>query len=164
MSTNNIDELQKIITESQDGETHIDGDGIYWDECFPRDGNAKYKKVGRYAWGGNPSVRALPDIRTIIEQADKIESLEKKLFESNREAEKAVLRAAEMLVYKDDKIAELKARTECTVEGFDLTKRDLEIKRKGFWLGFEDARCHPDEMNILKQWQCTLVFNQAGVL
>ena len=42
-----------------------------------------------------------------------------------------------------------------------LAKRDLETTRKGFWLGFEDARCHPEENNILMQWENTLIFNQA---
>ena len=37
----------------------------------------------------------------------------------------------------------------------------LEQTRKGFWLGFEDARCHPDEMNILTQWEETKVFIDA---
>ena len=42
-----------------------------------------------------------------------------------------------------------------------LEAHNLEQTRKGFWLGFEDARCHPDEMNILKQWEGTKVFNEA---
>ena len=45
----------------------------------------------------------------IQEQEDKIAELEKKLFESTREADKAVLRAAEMLIYKDEKIVELES-------------------------------------------------------
>ena len=40
-------------------------------------------------------------------------------------------------------------------------KHNLEQQRKGFWLGFEDARCHPDEMNILTQWENTKVFIEA---
>jgi hypothetical protein len=43
-----------------------------------------------------------------------------------------------------------------------LKQRDLENTRKGFWLGFEDARCHPDEMNIKRQWENTLLFRQAN--
>jgi hypothetical protein len=42
-----------------------------------------------------------------------------------------------------------------------VAKRDLEQQRKGFWLGFEDARCHPDEMNILNQWENTKVFIES---
>ena len=38
---------------------------------------------------------------------------------------------------------------------------NLEQQRKGFWLGFEDARCHPDEMNILNQWENTKVFIES---
>jgi hypothetical protein len=45
-----------------------------------------------------------------------------------------------------------------------LKQRDLENTRKGFWFGFEDARCHPDEMNILAQWESTLLFKQASEL
>jgi hypothetical protein len=45
-----------------------------------------------------------------------------------------------------------------------LAIRDLEHTRQGFWLGFEDARCHPDEMNILQQWEGTKRFNQAKAL
>jgi hypothetical protein len=41
---------------------------------------------------------------------------------------------------------------------------NLEQTRKGFWLGFEDARCHPDEMNILTQWEGTKTFNQVKAL
>ena len=40
-------------------------------------------------------------------------------------------------------------------------KHDLEQHRQGFWNGFESARCNPDEMNIKKQWELTLIFNQA---
>lgn len=43
----------------------------------------------------------------------------------------------------------------------NLQAHNLEQTRKGFWLGFEDARCHPDEMNILKQWEGTRVFSEA---
>jgi mRNA-degrading endonuclease YafQ of YafQ-DinJ toxin-antitoxin module len=46
----------------------------------------------------------------------------------------------------------------------ELAIRDLEHTRQGFWLGFEDARCHPDEMNILQQWEGTKRFNQAKAL
>ena len=42
-----------------------------------------------------------------------------------------------------------------------LQAHNLQQTRKGFWLGFEDARCHPDEMNILKQWEGTKVFSEA---
>jgi hypothetical protein len=45
-----------------------------------------------------------------------------------------------------------------------LQAQDLEQTRKGFWLGFEDARCHPGEMNILSQWEGTKVFKQAKAL
>ena len=45
-----------------------------------------------------------------------------------------------------------------------LEAHDLERTRKGFWLGFEDARCHPSEMNILSQWEGTKVFKQAKAL
>ena len=41
---------------------------------------------------------------------------------------------------------------------------NLEQTRKGFWLGFEDAKCHPDEMNILAQWEGTKAFSQAKAL
>jgi hypothetical protein len=96
----------------------------------------------------------------IQEQADKLAELEAE----NARLKSLLNNGLKAAMHNADKIAELEARTECTVESFDLTKRDLEIKRKGFWLGFEDARCHPDEMNILKQWQGTLVFNQVGDL
>jgi hypothetical protein len=42
--------------------------------------------------------------------------------------------------------------------------RDLEQTRKGFWLGFEDARCHPYSWNILSRWEGTKVFNEAKAL
>ena len=45
-----------------------------------------------------------------------------------------------------------------------LAIRDLENTRKGFWLGFEDARCRPDEMNILNQWEGTKCFIEAKAL
>ena len=76
MKASELNKLIEIIANARDEETHIDGDGIYWDECFPQDGNVKYKKVGQFAWGGNPSVRSLSDIKTIIEQADKITELQ----------------------------------------------------------------------------------------
>ena len=47
-------------------------------------------------------------------------------------------------------------RLSCYIE-----KYGLEQQRKGFWLGFEGARCHPDEMNILNQWERTKVFIEA---
>ena len=43
-------------------------------------------------------------------------------------------------------------------------KRDLEVTRKGFWLGFESARCYPSENNILMKWEETLYFKQAQEL
>jgi hypothetical protein len=46
----------------------------------------------------------------------------------------------------------------------DIKANNLEHTRKGFWLGFENARCHPDEMNILRQWKGTKQFNQAKAL
>ena len=46
----------------------------------------------------------------------------------------------------------------------DFKAHNLEQARKGFWLGFESARCHPDEMNILMQWEETKVFNEAQEL
>jgi len=45
-----------------------------------------------------------------------------------------------------------------------LASANLETTRKGFWLGFEDARCHPQENNILMQWEKTLVFNKTKQL
>jgi hypothetical protein len=45
-----------------------------------------------------------------------------------------------------------------------LASKNLETIRKGFWLGFEDARCHPEENNILMQWENTLIFNQSNQL
>jgi hypothetical protein len=42
-----------------------------------------------------------------------------------------------------------------------IKTHNLEQQRKGFWLGFEDARCHPDEMNILNQWENTKVFIES---
>jgi hypothetical protein len=42
-----------------------------------------------------------------------------------------------------------------------LLANNIEQQRKGFWLGFEDARCHPDEMNILNQWENTKVFIES---
>jgi hypothetical protein len=41
---------------------------------------------------------------------------------------------------------------------------NLEQTRKGFWLGFEDARCHPYQWNILNRWEGTKVFNEAKAL
>jgi microsomal dipeptidase-like Zn-dependent dipeptidase len=63
----------------------------------------------------------------------------------------------------NDKIDELEKRLSIaeTMGDKAQAKRDLEQQRKGFWLGFEDARCHPDEMNILKQWENTKVFIEA---
>jgi hypothetical protein len=45
-----------------------------------------------------------------------------------------------------------------------LVSANLEATRKGFWLGFEDARCHPQENNILMQWESTLIFTQSKQL
>jgi hypothetical protein len=45
-----------------------------------------------------------------------------------------------------------------------LASANLETTRKGFWLGFEDARCHPQENNILMQWESTLIFIQLKQL
>ena len=61
-----------------------------------------------------------------------------------------------------DRIAELVKRTAKVELAFAiLESHNLEQQRKGFWLGFEDARCHPDEMNILNQWENTKVFIEA---
>ena len=64
------------------------------------------------------------------------------------------------------KIAELEKQLSNaqTMGDREQSIRDLEQTRKGFWLGFEDARCHPDEMNILAQWEGTKAFNQAKAL
>jgi mRNA-degrading endonuclease YafQ of YafQ-DinJ toxin-antitoxin module len=66
------------------------------------------------------------------------------------------------------KIAKLEKELSGIVSGLfsenELAIRDLEHTRQGFWLGFEDARCHPDEMNILQQWEGTKRFNQAKAL
>jgi len=54
-----------------------------------------------------------------------------------------------------ERVAELEA---------NQAKRDLEVTRKGFWLGFESARCYPSENNILMKWEETLYFKQAQEL
>jgi hypothetical protein len=45
-----------------------------------------------------------------------------------------------------------------------LASANLETTRKGYWLGFVDARCNPEEINILTQWKKTLVFNKTKQL
>ena len=42
-----------------------------------------------------------------------------------------------------------------------LEAHNLEQHRRGFWNGFENARCHPDEMNILQQWGSSLIFIES---
>ena len=42
-----------------------------------------------------------------------------------------------------------------------LDVHNLEQTRRGFWLGFESARCHGDEMNILMMWEQTKAFNDS---
>ena len=91
-----------------------------------------------------------------------IAELEKEIFTQSQESKEAVERAIEIILEKDERIAELVKRTAKVELAFAiLESHNLEQQRKGFWLGFEDARCHPDEMNILNQWENTRVFIEA---
>ena len=88
------------------------------------------------------------------------DSCGKKLHTENlkqAELRQAELKQAELEDEVDlgERITELEA---------NQAKRDLEVTRKGFWLGFESARCYPSENNILMKWEETLYFKQAQEL
>lgn len=53
----------------------------------------------------------------------------------------------------DDRVAAMEAALDCPPLLSLLASRDQESFRKGFWHGFERARMHPDEHNILSEWE-----------
>lgn len=55
-------------------------------------------------------------------------------------------------VFTPDDYIELESALEAKFSD-SLLSRDEESMRKGFWWGFERARMHPDENNILAQWE-----------
>lgn len=55
-------------------------------------------------------------------------------------------------VFTPDDYTELESALEAKFSD-SLVSRDEESMRKGFWWGFERARMHPDENNILAQWE-----------
>ena len=113
------------------------------------------------------------DVLTLI---DKIAELEDEAVELKEESSSLHVYSFRVIAFVTRAVEKLRGVPEFKPTGDVLNRvlrltpkialeaHDLERTRKGFWLGFEDARCHPSEMNILSQWEGTKVFKQAKAL
>lgn len=166
---------QQILDNAPKGATNIDSDYDYWLMSKNDRPEIFDSKSGEWFLGSFYDVllmRSLTDIKRIAELDATIDAMVTKASAKPRpsydeqqrqiaelDKELATSTPPPNLIWFDR--SEVLGLDPEQTGVIDLRGMKLEQQRKGFWLGFEDARCHPDEMNILSQWESTKAFNQA---